>query len=96
MANDSKLTRKERNLRAQLNNEENNPCYKEHVFSLNCLAQNNYNGEVCQNHFANYRTCRTFWHAVIRKRRNEGIEPHLPPLEERQTIKDNFLKKGAL
>ncbi|KAF6209739.1 hypothetical protein GE061_015488 [Apolygus lucorum] len=82
--------------RTQVNNEENNPCWKEHRMSLRCMSDSNYNSEECQLQFQNYRTCREFWTEVQRQRRLKGIRPLLPPLEERKSIKAKYMETGEI
>lgn len=78
----------------QLNNEENNPCFKEHTMSLDCLNDNNFDPDMCQLHFENYRNCKQFWNAVRRHRRINGVSPILPTLQERNEIKARFMETG--
>ncbi|XP_063218027.1 coiled-coil-helix-coiled-coil-helix domain-containing protein 7 [Bacillus rossius redtenbacheri] len=71
----------------------NNPCLKEHRLSLKCLDDNSYDKEKCEIFFANYKVCKAFWTHVRNERKRQGIEPFLPPPEERVKIKEEFLQK---
>ncbi|KYN18857.1 Coiled-coil-helix-coiled-coil-helix domain-containing protein 7 [Trachymyrmex cornetzi] len=72
------------------NQETDNPCYKEHLMSLKCLNSDKPR-EACQPYFNNYKNCKDFWASVRHERKSKGIEPYLPPPEERAKIKTDFL-----
>ncbi|BET03305.1 coiled-coil-helix-coiled-coil-helix domain containing 7 [Nesidiocoris tenuis] len=82
--------------RSQINNAENNPCYKESKQSLKCLSDNNYDHDACQLHFQNYRSCREFWTEVQRLRNRKGISPTMPSIEERKQIQEIYKKSGKI
>ncbi|XP_025995741.1 coiled-coil-helix-coiled-coil-helix domain-containing protein 7 isoform X1 [Solenopsis invicta] len=80
------------------NQETDNPCYKEHLQSLRCLESNQADRNACEPYFLNYKNCKNFWRdhfslqaSVQQDRKLKGIEPYLPPLEERVKIKADFL-----
>lgn len=78
-----------------VNRERNNPCLKEQKLSLQCLEDNGYDYDKCRLQFENFKTCKGFWLAVARDRRRKGIQPEVPPPEERDAIKREYLKKHA-
>ncbi|XP_065566512.1 coiled-coil-helix-coiled-coil-helix domain-containing protein 7-like [Artemia franciscana] len=71
----------------------NNPCLKESNMSYKCLKENGYDRDLCEKYFANYAACKTFWGKVTTDRRNKGIHPFLPPPEEREKVKEEYLSK---
>lgn len=73
----------------------NNPCFKEQKLSMKCLEDNGYDYDKCQAYFANFKACKGFWLAIVKDRRRKGIHPALPPLEERDSIKQEYLKQEA-
>lgn len=73
------------------NQEEFNPCYKEHLLSLKCLDSNQKKQNLCEVYFVNYKNCKDFWLAVQHDRRAKGIRPHLPPVHERAKIKADYM-----
>nr|XP_045622278.1 coiled-coil-helix-coiled-coil-helix domain-containing protein 7-like [Procambarus clarkii]XP_045622279.1 coiled-coil-helix-coiled-coil-helix domain-containing protein 7-like [Procambarus clarkii] len=73
--------------------DDKNPCIKEHKLSFKCLDDNSYNRELCGSYFDNYNRCREFWNQVRVDRRKAGIVPHLPPAEERDHIKKEYMEK---
>ncbi|KAK4299167.1 hypothetical protein Pmani_028544 [Petrolisthes manimaculis] len=74
--------------------DEKNPCLKEQNQSFHCLTENNYNRNACAGYFENYKRCKDFWNEVRVTRRREGIQPNLPPAEEREQIKRDLLNKS--
>ncbi|XP_055372957.1 coiled-coil-helix-coiled-coil-helix domain-containing protein 7 [Condylostylus longicornis] len=72
--------------------EKNNPCLKEQELSFKCLSKNNFNREACEVYFANYNNCKEFWNKIRLDRRRKGIEPYLPNIEEREKIKEEYMK----
>ncbi|XP_063604447.1 coiled-coil-helix-coiled-coil-helix domain-containing protein 7-like [Penaeus indicus] len=76
-----------------LKHEEKNPCIKEHEQSYKCLDENNYNRDICAGYFENYKKCKEFWSNLRVERRRQGIEPNLPPPEERERIKKEYLEQ---
>ncbi|XP_037933865.1 coiled-coil-helix-coiled-coil-helix domain-containing protein 7 [Teleopsis dalmanni] len=75
-----------------LDAERTNPCLKEQELSFKCLSQNNFEHEKCEVYFANYNKCKDFWNKVRLERRRNGIEPYLPPVEDRARIKAEYMK----
>ncbi|XP_068202473.1 coiled-coil-helix-coiled-coil-helix domain-containing protein 7 isoform X2 [Palaemon carinicauda] len=73
--------------------DEKNPCIKEHTMSLKCLEDNDYDRNKCGWHFENYKKCQDFWSEIRVQRRRAGIKPNLPPVEERDEIKREYLEK---
>ncbi|KAL1420705.1 hypothetical protein MTO96_004444 [Rhipicephalus appendiculatus] len=73
----------------------NNPCFKEQKLSMKCLEDNGYDYDRCQVYFENFKACKGFWLAIVKDRRKKGIHPALPPLEERDSIKQEYLKQEA-
>ncbi|KPJ08960.1 Coiled-coil-helix-coiled-coil-helix domain-containing protein 7 [Papilio machaon] len=69
-----------------------NPCLKEQNQSYECLNKNGYNQEKCEAYFDNYNTCKKFWNQVSKDRRAKGIKPHLPDVEEREKVKEEYIK----
>ncbi|XP_037028190.1 coiled-coil-helix-coiled-coil-helix domain-containing protein 7 [Bradysia coprophila] len=72
--------------------EKNNPCLKEQNMTYQCLNKNNYDREVCEPYFVNYNNCKDFWGSVSLARRRKGITPHLPDVEDRPKIKEEYMK----
>jgi len=70
--------------------EENDPCFKESKLSMKCLEENNYDKNLCQDYFYNYKKCKEFWTLVVKKRKDKGIVPYLPPLSQRDEIKKEY------
>ncbi|XP_037085879.1 coiled-coil-helix-coiled-coil-helix domain-containing protein 7-like [Pollicipes pollicipes] len=88
---------RQRNIRAGSQiSELNNPCLSEQSQVQKCMDKSGYDKEKCQLHMNNYNACKRFWGEVRRRRRKEGLEPELPPPEERAAIKKEFLSKGHL
>ncbi|XP_015602191.1 coiled-coil-helix-coiled-coil-helix domain-containing protein 7 [Cephus cinctus] len=77
------------------NSEETNPCFKEAQLSSQCLMENNCDREICSPYFANYKACKKFWNDVMSARRQKGITPYLPPIEERSQVVDDYFKSKA-
>ncbi|XP_045505313.1 coiled-coil-helix-coiled-coil-helix domain-containing protein 7 [Colias croceus] len=75
------------------NAERNNPCLKEQEQSYSCLNKNGFNQEKCELHFDNYNTCKKFWGKVYKDRKAKGLTPYLPEVSERESIKQEYLKK---
>ncbi|XP_005103878.1 coiled-coil-helix-coiled-coil-helix domain-containing protein 7 [Aplysia californica] len=67
------------------------PCVKEHDMALKCLDDGGYDRSKCEDFFTNYRNCRKFWKFVSDDRRKKGITPYLPPPEEREQVKTEYL-----
>ncbi|XP_049764107.1 coiled-coil-helix-coiled-coil-helix domain-containing protein 7 [Schistocerca cancellata] len=88
---EAKQSRAAHRKRDQLNNDDNNPCLKEQEMSLKCLGANNYDKDACSKHFDNYNACKKFWDAVRSDRRVKGIVPYLPPAEEREKVKEEYI-----
>ncbi|XP_077348848.1 coiled-coil-helix-coiled-coil-helix domain-containing protein 7 [Lithobates pipiens] len=75
---------------ATLRNIDTNPCLEEHDASTKCMNTNNYRREMCSYYFIRYKECRKFWHAILLKRRAEGLSPAMPTAEERKHILASF------
>lgn len=75
----------------QHKNEINNPCIKENDMVFKCLEKNNYQHEKCTAYFENYKFCKHFWGKVRSDRRREGKVPYLPPPEEREKIRAEYI-----
>ncbi|GFG31142.1 hypothetical protein Cfor_08619 [Coptotermes formosanus] len=75
----------------QHKNEINNPCIKENDMVFQCLENNNYQHEKCTAYFENYKFCKHFWGKVRSDRRREGKVPYLPPPEEREKIRAEYV-----
>ncbi|KAJ3649141.1 hypothetical protein Zmor_020899 [Zophobas morio] len=69
-----------------------NPCLKEQEQTYKCFHENNFDKDACQLHIENYKTCKAFWNSVRSDRRRKGIYPLLPPVEEREHIKKEYLQ----
>ncbi|CAG7728048.1 unnamed protein product [Allacma fusca] len=78
------------------NHELKNPCEKEQKLSYKCLADNNYDRDKCLIMFENYRNCREFWNKVERDRKRKGITPRLPWPEDREQVKQEYLKEWGM
>lgn len=70
--------------------EEVNPCVKESQLSMKCLTDKDYEKDSCQEFFDNYNHCKQFWLIIQRERKKRGITPHLPPVFEREQIKNEY------
>ncbi|KAB7504434.1 Coiled-coil-helix-coiled-coil-helix domain-containing protein 7 [Armadillidium nasatum] len=68
-----------------------NPCIHEQKLSMKCLNDNNFDKESCYEFFDNYNKCKDFWGAIQLDRRRKRIRPYLPPVEERETIKKEYM-----
>ncbi|KAJ9582704.1 hypothetical protein L9F63_022945 [Diploptera punctata] len=75
----------------KVRNEINNPCVKEHDMVFKCLDKNNYDYEKCNDYFENYKGCKNFWGRLRSERRAKGIIPNLPPPEEREKIRAEYV-----
>ncbi|KRX90486.1 Coiled-coil-helix-coiled-coil-helix domain-containing protein 7, partial [Trichinella pseudospiralis] len=62
------------------------PCHEEAMISMKCLEMAKGCKRLCQLQFLNYNRCREFWKKVIQERRSKGIQPALPPPDEREEI----------
>ncbi|XP_019866721.1 coiled-coil-helix-coiled-coil-helix domain-containing protein 7 [Aethina tumida] len=71
--------------------EKYNPCLKEMELTYKCFNDNNFDKSLCVLQMENYKTCKGFWHSVQAQRRKDGIQPYLPPVEERDQIKRDYL-----
>ncbi|XP_015191147.1 PREDICTED: coiled-coil-helix-coiled-coil-helix domain-containing protein 7 [Polistes dominula] len=76
------------------NHEETNPCMKEHNLSLKCLDDNNYVHDACELYFENYRNCQDFWQKVVADRKRKNVTPYLPIPEDRENVKNEYIKLG--
>ncbi|XP_071449454.1 coiled-coil-helix-coiled-coil-helix domain-containing protein 7 isoform X2 [Hetaerina americana] len=65
---------------------------KEQAMSYKCLDDNNFDKDKCQMFFENYRKCQDFWTKISNERRRKGIEPYMPFPEERDRIKEEYIK----
>src|SRR5271170_6206373 len=76
--------------------DESNPCLKEQGLTVACLNENNYDTSKCEAQHENFKQCKAFWNFVRAKRLEQGIEPILPPPEEREEVKQrekfNFIR----
>lgn len=70
---------------------ETNPCFEEQELSYRCFSKYNYDKEKCTLQIENYKACKNFWGEIRAYRRRQGQYPLLPPLEERQRIKQEYL-----
>ncbi|XP_015117333.1 coiled-coil-helix-coiled-coil-helix domain-containing protein 7 [Diachasma alloeum] len=70
-----------------------NPCFEESEGTRKCLEKNVYDRKPCFLYFENFKRCKQFWNIVKWTRRSEGIEPELPPPDERKKIKAEFMQK---
>ncbi|KAI4496603.1 PREDICTED: coiled-coil-helix-coiled-coil-helix domain-containing protein 7 [Polistes canadensis] len=76
------------------NHEETNPCVKEQNLSLKCLDDNYYVHDACKAYFENYRNCQGFWQKVVADRRRNNVKPYLPIPEDRESVKNEYIKLG--
>lgn len=72
---------------------EKDPCFQEADISLSCQQDSGFDPESCLREVENFKTCKTFWHNVKRERIKAGLHPPLPPVEEREQIKKDFMIK---
>jgi len=70
--------------------QESDPCSVESEISLDCQSSTRFR-ENCSKEIENFKTCKDFWYRVKKDRIAKGIEPHLPPQEEREEIKKQFM-----
>ncbi|KYB26462.1 coiled-coil-helix-coiled-coil-helix domain-containing protein 7 [Tribolium castaneum] len=70
-----------------------NPCLKEQEQTYKCFHKNNFDKEACQLHIENYKSCKSFWNFVKSERMRKGIRPALPPVEEREQIKQEYMSR---
>jgi len=78
-----------------ITDETHNPCLKESEQSLSCMNENDFDKEKCTLYFLNYRNCRDFWKRVLHDRRGRGVEPALPPPQEREAVREEYYQKWA-
>lgn len=69
------------------------PCAKERQISLDCLEDHDYDHSKCQLAFENFRFCKQFWNRIHKERAAKGIRPYLPPPEEREAIRREYLER---
>ncbi|KAK9294966.1 hypothetical protein QLX08_010604 [Tetragonisca angustula] len=69
-----------------------NPCFQEYNISAKCLERNRYDYDKCSLQFENYRCCKKLWGKIIHSRRMENIKPYIPLPEEREKIKQEYIK----
>lgn len=57
-----------------------------------------YNGDqkACQAQITNYKSCKKFWYDISQFRRENGLRPYLPELEDRLEIKKDYMKARNL
>lgn len=67
------------------------PCLREMQMSITCMESHYYDQEQCKTVFNNYKLCNSFWRSVRKDRILKGIEPALPPPEERAKIREEYL-----
>jgi len=72
------------------------PCWFESRQSMKCLEDNGYDRTQCQKQFDNYQACKKFWGKVYSARKWSGITPYDAPPEEREGIKQIYLKTGKI
>lgn len=84
MKNENKLKR---------NQEINDPCYKERELSYKCFHKNDFDKSKCEMAMNNYKACKAFWNEVKSDRLRRGIKPSLPPVDERDQVKNEYLKR---
>ncbi|KAK7488525.1 hypothetical protein BaRGS_00020310 [Batillaria attramentaria] len=58
--------------------------------SYQCLDDHGYDRDQCSKHFQNYKNCREFWRLVTIDRKKKGIQPFLPPVEERARALEEY------
>jgi cytochrome c oxidase assembly protein subunit 23 len=71
-----------------------NACIKESELSLKCIMDNDFDRDKCSLFFQNYRNCLDFWKRVYRDRRRAGVQPAMPPAEERDAIKAEYYRRS--
>ncbi|XP_043921491.1 coiled-coil-helix-coiled-coil-helix domain-containing protein 7 isoform X2 [Protopterus annectens] len=69
---------------------DNNPCLQESEASRKCMDENLYNRDACSYYFLKYKKCRKFWHEIMIQRRVDGVNPNMPPAEERKRILESL------
>ncbi|KAL3286343.1 hypothetical protein HHI36_000851 [Cryptolaemus montrouzieri] len=79
----------------QLKNDaaQNNPCLKEQELTYKCYNKNNFDYDKCALQIENYKSCKSFWHMVRMDRKRKGINPNVPPVEEREQVKKEYLSR---
>lgn len=75
---------------------EANPCYAEQRSSLKCVEEHSTDSDHCLREFENFKLCKTFWYEIQKFRKANGIEPSLPPIQERQLMRSSYMKTGSL
>ncbi|CAH1116323.1 unnamed protein product [Phaedon cochleariae] len=75
------------------NAEINNPCIKEQELTYKCFNDHNFDKAACQLEIHNYKVCKSFWHSVKQQRIKDGLRPILPPVEDRESIKQEYFSK---
>jgi len=91
-----KVAKKKTNMDGGKVSIEKDPCSVEGKASLKCLNDNNYNRSMCQQAFDNYKACKKFWGSVSLNRSRAGIKPVLPPVDERDAIKREYVRTGKI
>jgi len=72
------------------------PCWRERELSLGCLTENSAEQEKCKDYFVNVKNCMKFWSKVTMDRRMKGIHPELPPLEEREKVRAEYINEWKI
>lgn len=73
--------------------EDANPCWIESQQTLDCILDNFGDKKPCSKLIANYKVCKEFWFRIQKEREKKGVEPYLPPPNEREKIKKQFFEK---
>ncbi|KAK3864977.1 hypothetical protein Pcinc_025629 [Petrolisthes cinctipes] len=76
-----------------ITHQDNNPCINEYHLSMKCNQDKTMDREACTPYYQNYRICKVFWTRVVRDRKARGITPIVPPVAERETVKQQYLQK---
>lgn len=83
--------------RSRLNQERkwrDDPCVLEHDIVLKCFDDKNYDHKQCSRESDNYRLCKRFWAFVSADRIKKRVFPGVPPPEDREQVKQEYLAKG--
>merc|ERR1712066_214023 len=82
--------------KASRSTEDKNPCWAESKVSFKCLDDNGYDRGKCMEAFNNYNICKKFCGEVRVKRYNAGVEPWVPPPEDREAMRAKYAETGKI
>jgi len=64
--------------------------------SMKCLQDTGYDRAACKSAFDNYNACKKFWGSVYTARRRAGVQPYMPPHQDRAAMKAAYARTGKI